>query len=88
MLLILLLKRVQLVLELAKFAGSRLETHFAVSFADLELLGTAYFILVGFCELGLGLLVPSILLFIVADLIVKLFQIVLECNNFVLSSAN
>ena len=78
----------QLVLELAKFAGSRLETHFAVSFADLELLGTAYFILVGFCELGLGLLVPSILLFIVTDFIVKLFQIVLECNNFVLSSAN
>ena len=78
----------QLVLELAKFAGSRLETHFAVSFADLELLGTAYFILVGFCELGLGLLVPSILLFIVTDFIVKLFQIVLECNNFVLSCAN
>ena len=88
LLLILLLKRVQLVLELTKFAGSRLETHFAVSLANLELLGTAYFILVGFCQLGLGLLVPSILLFIVADLIVKLFQIVLECNNFVLSCPN
>ena len=76
----------QLVLQLAKFAAPRLQPHFAVTLAYLQFLRTAYFVLVRFCQLRLRLLMPSVLFFIVADLIVKLFEIVLECNNFILGS--
>ena len=75
-------------LQLTEFAGACLETHLGIRLANLELLSLAYFIFVCFCKLGLGLLVPSVLFFIITDLIIKLFKIVLECDDFILSSSN
>ena len=60
----------------------------SISLADLQLFGATDLIFVGFHELGLCLLVPPVLLFIVADLVVELFQVMLECNDFVIGGTN
>ena len=86
--LVLIFERVKLILKLAELAGSRLQTHLSICFTYLELLGPANFKLICLGKLRLGLLMASILLFIVANLIVKLFKIVLECNYFILSGCD
>ena len=78
----------KLVLQRLMFTRSRLQANFSVSIIDLKLLSTAHFVLVGLDELGLSLLMSSVLLFIVADLVVKLLEVVLESDDFVLGSTN
>ena len=75
-------------LEGLQFAGARLKPDLGVSLADLELLGPTDLVLVGLDQLGLGLLVSSILLFIVADLIVELLEVILERHDLILRCSN
>jgi len=71
--LVLLFQSSQVIVQRLKLTWAGLEPDLGISFANLQLFGATDLILVGFDELWLSLLVPPILLFIVADLVVKLF---------------
>ena len=82
--LVLVLEASELVLECGELAGSSLQPHLCISLTYLELLSTAHFVLIGLHQLRLGLLMSPILLLIVANFVVELFQIVLEGHDLVL----
>ena len=68
-------------------AASGLVSNPSISFIDLKLFSTANFILISLDKLRLSLLVSTVLFFIVTDLVIKLLEVVLECNDFVLGGA-
>ena len=69
---IVIFDNVELVLKTLNFACTGLLAHFSIALVDLKFLGAANFVLVGFDELRLCLLMTSILLLVVANFIVKL----------------
>ena len=71
--LVLLFQSSQVILKRLQFTRACLEPDLCISFTDLQFFGATDLILVGFYELWLSLLVPPILLFVIANLVVKLF---------------
>ena len=70
-------------LELSVLALAGLQAHLSICLADLKLFGPADLVLVSLDKLRLRLLMPPVLLLVVADLIVKLLQVVLESDDLV-----